>query len=477
VLYALTDQDARRILDHLAAKPTESNVVRCCEAVWLASRGIERETFNSTGEWAQILHLFLITIRRHADVGGAALRTSAVAVLQLQRVVAQSSPDQIQQLLAALTNGSVALLHLAVGTAQAERLAPLLLCPSAWVTEAIETLLAQKEGVTRKETDRCERRVTPFGGIFLLLPLVDELPLAEATRGWSPAADTAAVELVRYLLLIKCSGQKYAHNASYDPLWRDLLLIPPAISPSVLLEWSVQITTAQARSFVETLVDWQRSCGAVQDQLQILARANLGGESMAVLIDGTRGNWLTAEAYPADQPRALRASLGNFLSELDGDSGILFCEPSLLPALWAEFPAVRMIGLEDDEVPPAVADQTNQLAAIRARLGKLSDDLFHLSLPDSLRLAPELDSALTVASQNLLRSFSWRLPGFASSSLSYLATNFLDFSGSLEEEPGRRVVRLGRPLLHLVANLTGMSRQTYRLSWLDERPLSLFPED
>jgi len=136
-----------------------------------------------------------------------------------------------------------------------------------------------------------------------------------------------------------------------------------------------------------------------------------------------------------------------------------------------------MIGLEDDVVPPAVADETNQLAGIRARLGKLSDDLFYLTLPDSLRLAPALDSALTVAAQNLLRSFSWRLPGFAASSLSYLATNFLDFSGSLEEEPERRVVRLGRPLLHLVANLTGMSRQTYRLSWLDERPLSLFPED
>lgn len=476
LLSALTDQDARRILDHLAANPGAGDVVRCCEAVWLASREIERETFNSA-EWSKILHLFLITIRQHEDVGGAALKKSAVALLQLRRIVVQSSPDQMQQLLAALTNGSLASLHLAVGTAQADSLAPLLLCPSAWVTEVIETLMAQQKGFTRNETDEGERRVTSFGGLFVLLPLVDELPLAEATRSWPPAADTAAVELVRYLLLVKSIGQKYAHNAFYDPLWRDLLLIPPAISPPVLLEWSEQITTAQVRSFLETLVDWQRSRGAVQDQLQILALTKRGAESIAILIDGARGNWLTVKAYAEDQPRALGALLGNFLAQLDGDSGILFCEPALLPALWAEFPAVRMIGLEDDEVPAAVADQTNQLAAIRARLGKLSDDLFHLTLPDSLRLAPELDSALTVAAQNLLRSFSWRLPGFASSSLPYLNTNFLDLAGSVEEEPERRVVRLGRPLLHLVANLTGMSRQTYRLSWLDERPLSLFPED
>jgi hypothetical protein len=120
---------------------------------------------------------------------------------------------------------------------------------------------------------------------------------------------------------------------------------------------------------------------------------------------------------------------------------------------------------------------SKELAGIRARLDKLSQDFSYLALPESLGLSSELDFALSVASQNLLRSFSWRLPGFASSSLSYLASNFLDFSGSLEEEPARRVVRLGRPLLHLVANLTGMSRQTYRPSWLDERPLSLFPED
>jgi hypothetical protein len=210
--------------------------------------------------------------------------------------------------------------------------------------------------------------------------------------------------------------------------------------------------------------------------LQILARANLGDQSIAVLLDGARGNWLTAEAYTQDRPQTLTASLENFLSQLDSDSGILLCEPSLLPGLWAEFPAVRMIGLED-EVESAFVDEANQLAEIRARLGKLSDDLSHVALPDSLGLSPELDCALSVASQNLLRSFSWRLPGFASSSLPYLATNFLEFAGILEDEPQRRVVRLGRPLLYLVANLTGMSRQTYRLSWLDERPLSLFPED
>ncbi|HYJ46473.1 MAG TPA: hypothetical protein VEV81_07650, partial [Pyrinomonadaceae bacterium] len=117
------------------------------------------------------------------------------------------------------------------------------------------------------------------------------------------------------------------------------------------------------------------------------------------------------------------------------------------------------------------------VAGILARLDKLREDLSHLTLPESLGLSRALDRALSVVAQHLYRAFSWRLPGFAESSLPYLASNFLDFSGSLEEEPTRRVVRVSRPPLHLVLALTGMMRQTYRLSWLDERPLMLFPED
>ena len=289
-------------------------------------------------------------------------------------MIAESSPHETQRILSALTNANLASLYLAAGTAEAEKLKPLLLCPPPWVKEVSETLLAGKEGVTKSETDQVGRRVTSFGGIFLLLPLVDELPLAEATRDWPPADDTAAVDLVRYLLLIKCCGQRNAHRVFYDPLWRDLLLIPPTISPLAIREWSTDITPAQTESFLET------------------------------------------------------------------------------------------IGFEDGVESVLVDD-------------KRSHDLSYLTLPDSLRLSPELDCVLSVAAQNLLRSFSWRLPGFASSSLPYLSTNFLDFSGSLEEEPRRRLVRLGRPPLHLILNLTGKSRQTYRLSWLDERPFSLFPED
>jgi hypothetical protein len=109
-------------------------------------------------------------------------------------------------------------------------------------------------------------------------------------------------------------------------------------------------------------------------------------------------------------------------------------------------------------------------------VNKISYDESYLVLPEPLKFWSDLDDALSLTAQDLLRSFAWRLPGFAESDLPYLSSNFLDFPASVEEEPTRRVVRLSGPPLRLVLGISGMTRQTYRLSWLDERPLTLFEE-
>jgi hypothetical protein len=220
-----------------------------------------------------------------------------------------------------------------------------------------------------------ERRNTSFGGAFLLLPLLDEMPFAETLRDWPHADEAAAISLVRFLLLIKCSGPKHAQHTLTNSLLRDLMLVPPTVSAEVLTEWQARVTTTQIDNFLTTLINWQRQQGRINDR--------------------------------------------NHISECD---------------------------------------------------------LSYLALPGSLECSPALDLALSVAAQNLLRNFAWRLPGFAESNLPYLSNNFLDFSASLEEELTRRIVRLSSPPLRLVLGITGMMRQSYRLSWLDERPLALFEE-
>ena len=94
-----------------------------------------------------------------------------------------------------------------------------------------------------------------------------------------------------------------------------------------------------------------------------------------------------------------------------------------------------------------------------------------------LKIARPLDRALSIAAQQLLRGLAWRLLGFAGSNLPYLSRNFLEFAATIEADDARHVVRIGRPPLYLILSMTGMTRQSYRLSWRDERPFALFQQE
>jgi hypothetical protein len=98
-------------------------------------------------------------------------------------------------------------------------------------------------------------------------------------------------------------------------------------------------------------------------------------------------------------------------------------------------------------------------------------------LPAQFHLSHHLDFAVSLGAQAVLTSFARRLPGFSKSGPEHLLRNFLDFTATLEEEAERRVVRLGKPPLNIILNMTGMGRGAYRIGWLDERPFALFQED
>jgi hypothetical protein len=165
--------------------------------------------------------------------------------------------------------------------------------------------------------------------------------------------------------------------------------------------------------------------------------------------------------------------LGAPIAMLIEQKGILYSDPSLLSLMHANFAGLDVVNVSDHTIDPAEVE-TLPIDSILARLDKLPDELEFLTLPVSLKIARPLDLVLSIAAQHLLREIAWHLPGFSRSNLPYLSRNFLDFSASIEEEPARRIVHLSRPPLHLVLNMTGMTRQSYRLSWLDERPFALF---
>ena len=465
VLRALSRHDADLILDSLAAMAAAGDEADCCQIAWNAWQTIEPNSFNELDESRRALLLYL-TASRDQQAMGLNLKRASLALLRLASRLATDSTAQKAQLLSALTGNGLAEFYLA-GGADAETLSPLLRCSPGWLREVAEAINTRPTKQPSDESATPGRRYTSFGGAFLLLPFIDELPLADATRDWPHANEAAAMSLVRFLLLVKCCGQQNVERSFTDPLLRDLLLVPPTVSVEVIREWQSRIATTDVQKFLQALLVWQRAQETVTGSKQILAPVVVQGRPVVVLIDGARGLWVAAHIV---EPHHLVDTLRDPLAQLESNDGVLLCDPPFLEMLWPEFPSLRMIGFPDAE------SEEDQVSRILARLDKLPDELAHLALPDTFQLSPELDLALSLVAQHIMRAFAWRLPGFAPSNLQYLWGNFLDFSASVDEEPDRRVVRVGRPPLRLVLGLAGFTRQAYRLSWLGERPLTLFEE-
>lgn len=473
VLGALGAGDARRVLDTLAEAAPPGDPARCLEAAWHVLHASDDDGSPGAGEEArEALRLYLGALQEGG--GGPPLRAAAMALLRLARWLRFGALSAGNALLAALAGGEMAALYVAAGAADAETLLPLLAAPAAWLREVGEALLARRVGGPALEPATGtppERRHTPFGGLFLLLPVLDELPLDAATRRWPDAPDgTSAAAVTRFLILVKCLGRPRAFRAFYDPLLRDLAGVPPSLSFAELAEWQAGLSPALRARFLDELARWQQERGplviADRPPTWILARVRAPGAPVGILLDAARLLWRFAAGYPPRRPERLIEALRQFVPPDE----TLLCDPVFLPAL------PGAIGLGDPAVQ-ARAEEDAALAEALARLPRLAEDLAYLSLPPAFGLTPPRDRTLGVAAQGLLRAFAWRLPGFARAHLPYLYANFLDLSASVEEEPERRVVRLTRPPLGLILGMTGMLRRVYRLSWLDARPLALFPEE
>jgi len=375
VLRELSVQDARRVLDAFTEDTPDSDEQQCFAAAWSTWRQqIAGASLVLEDEWRSALSLYLWTRRESRTVGGTALRTAARTILRFVDCLERYR----DALLVALIKGDVATVYGVCGAANAEVLLPLLRLPPTWVHEVGLALLAGQEN-QKQLTVSTERRHTPFGGLFLLAPLLDALPLREATEGWPDTEEVSAVTLVRFLVFVQCCGRTRASAVFCDALVREVFSIPSALSLAVLAEWQRHIPSATYATFLEVLTEWQVE--------------NLSG----------------ADSSHREDPR--------------------------------------------------------------------DEDLAYCALPEAFGVHAALSEALSYAAYGVMRAFARRLPGFAASRLSYLYDNFLACTGSVEDEPSRRVVRLGSSPLRLVMNLTGMTRGQYRLRWLDDRPFVLFPEE
>ena len=421
-------------------------------ALWEAWRVPRR----SLAEAAEALFHYLAVCRGTPTAAGLPLAYGALALTRLSRQLQRENQTAASRLLGALAGGDAATLDVIAGARDADLLRPLLSADPEWLWQVGRELSsgAVQLPAVKPAAEGSLTRFTPFGGAFLLLPLIDAMPLAEATRGWPDLQDTPAETLIRFLILIKCLGQPRALSVFSDPLLRDLTGLPPMLAVESLTAWQRALPASRRAQFSEVIATWQEEQNPQDSQRFVLSQ--LPGSPQVVLLEETRLMWRYVGALK--QARRFMPEGSTLTCE---DEGFRRTVQATSPDLQV-LPADRD-GASDDD--------------LLVRLAQIPEDLSALHLPEPFGFGRAFEQALDLAAQNVLRLFAWRLTGFSRSGLAYLQRNFLDLTASLEEEAGRRVVRLSRPPLALILNMTGQNRQVYRLSWLDDRPFELYPED
>lgn len=426
VLSALAVHDARLLVEQLAragAVCDDESATRAVRDQWRRDRA---EHSTRLEFWKAVLNLFVAVSReRPAMVGPTLMQSIKGVVRSAEKTETTSSPDDAAS---------------AAGSSQEDR--------------AI--------------------RSTPFGGLFLLLPLLGEFPWEQATKGWPVCDGVPASAVLRFLVFTKCCGGTRAEQVIRDPLVRDLFGITSAWSPAAIRTWQRHINGTPIAQLQRVSAEWQPAPMIEQRVYALKCVRAARSQSVAVLIEAMSGQWAWAEPLVAQQ----RSTLKHWLAEqstLGKHRNDLFLYDTHLKQHIEGLMGWQEIVPIPSERSQAAIGEDERLMKVVSDTTMLLEECEYLALPKACGLKPVCDVALSVTAQRILRSFAGRLPGFAGSGFDYLYRQFLDCTATMEEEPTRRVVRLGSLPLQLILNMTGMSRSTYALSWLGPRPIMTFP--
>ena len=169
----------------------------------------------------------------------------------------------------------------------------------------------------------------------------------------------------------------------------------------------------------------------------------------AVMLDADRGIWLFSVCLTGSDNQVLSRAV----RRLPVTPEVILCDRPYQPVLQALLPQTSVINLREDSAIEK-SMPTDLARPVLASLPRIHEQIAFFVLPAEFGIASRLDRALSVIAQGLLRDYAWRLPGFAWSQPAYLFENFLDCQATIEFEEHRHVVRLSRPPLDLLINMT-----------------------
>lgn len=125
--------------------------------------------------------------------------------------------------------------------------------------------------------ERARVRSTRFGGAFLLVDDLASIPLNVVTAHWPrPCDDASAVAALSLLTLAACLVPDRPAAFVADPVWRDLLGVPPQASGAVLLDWLDALGPARRQALARAATEsGPRAAAADEAPIDTLAAAVL----------------------------------------------------------------------------------------------------------------------------------------------------------------------------------------------------------
>ncbi len=295
VLDALGAIEAGRILDELRAAPM-------AEALPILLGHLEADGWPPLSPGCPNRLALALTI--HLPAAGIAACARVVARLRHLRMVGGDP----------LAGSDPVSLCRELSTREAGMLLPVLA-----VAPALRARLAKAVAPSTPVSALTACRHTPFGGPFMLLRLLDELP-EDGLASWPEIDGAPAAVAVRALVLAAAVGPADSLALLLDPVWRELLRLPPSMLPASLGHWCAGIDPALPRR-------WRRRLAGVPRGRGRALPPALCRDPMLDRAIGAACRWLLGRlahrlpGFAGSSPAYLRANILGVHARLEVDEG------------------------------------------------------------------------------------------------------------------------------------------------------------
>jgi hypothetical protein len=431
VLIALTDNEARRVLNGLVQSDDQSIRSGKTELKHIIAAMESRDSFNHTPV-AEALDLFLYIAASQPEIVSHHLAQLCVGVIALRHIF--ETFEKPHNIATTIASGSITEFYRLAGHETAEYFQPIFDLPKSQRDGLLKAMARKETRLQAVSSLEEKQRFTLNGGVFLLLPVLINLPAEAIIATWPPPGNTDSLAALRLLVLSQCLGNRNVVSVFRDPVIRDLTGVDPGFTIAEAQQWLNSISANQLRDSLCSFMSWRL---AEKDQPTVkVVQLTHKGRRLAVVFPVGSGAWIFLRG----------------------------CKPSHMKVFTKILKKLAPVSISPDTTSSADTQ-------------RLGEDLDYLTLPKCLRPIPLQYNFLRCLSQTILYDFSKSLPGFVGSSLRYLSQNFLTFRAQVSTEKDRHLVCLGRPPLNVILSISGLNRRQYSLPRSDDRMLVLYQEN